>query len=83
MCPTWNGASFSAVTPATLQASSFLSATPGPAISVATKYPIISVDIIVECIIPRALVIPSAPKLEWEDALRPRVSCVAGCGLFY
>ena len=57
---TLNGAFFSTVTPATSPISQFIPrATPGPAISLVIK----------ECIVPRALVVHSAPKLEWEDAL--------------
>ena len=76
MCPTWNGTSFPAVTPATPPLGSFLSATPGPVISVSP-----------ECIIPRALVIPPAiwngmgrcTKLEWEDALCPACRLALRC----
>ena len=55
---TWNGASFSAVTPGvTPPLSLFSRATPGPSISYR------------ECPVPRALGVHCAQKLEWEDAL--------------
>ena len=59
----------STVAPVIIPTSLFTCATPGISISVANK-----------CIIPGALIIHSAAKLEWEDALHP-VSRVAlrGC----
>ena len=62
---TWNRASFSAVTPATIPPSLISRATPGPVISVVIK----------ECQVPCALVVShflartAGLKLEWEDAL--------------
>ena len=69
MCLTWNGTPFPAVTRVTPILNNFPSATPGTASSDSTEIPIPRV---------RALVIPSAFILEWEDALCP-VSCLALC----
>ena len=65
MFPTWNGASFSAVTPAAIVPSLFSRATPGIAISGPMK-----------CPVPRALCVLFVQKLEWEDTL-PLVSRLA------
>ena len=57
---TWNGASFSAVTPAIIPPRIFYRATPGPAISGTSK-----------CVVPCALCVLSTHILEWEDTLLP------------
>ena len=59
--PTWNGASFSTVTPGvTINPTSLISrATPGPVIS----------EVIMECEVPSALGVLFTLILEWEDAL--------------